>query len=134
MRLHIVAEEIDVILQLAAHGLEAVAQGDVEILVREVGFSVRVRFRAIAGRGRGWSVRDDEVLARHAEGDVDVERIAMPVRALRRLDDDVATVEAVEERFEFLHFLSDVGDYSVGRGHVAEGGLDGLIHSVEFLS
>src|SRR5512143_943334 len=91
VRLHVPAPAPDIVLELAPHGVEAVAHRDVDVLV---------------GMVLGRIALHHDFLAGDLEVDPDVKEIAMPA-PVRRFDNDAAAHDAIEELLELPGALAD---------------------------
>jgi hypothetical protein len=105
--------------------------GEVQVLVFRFDLVVLVHGFILAARNGsspGGFVADDQVPARHAEGDVDMEWAAATVVLVRGFYGDVATRDPVEVFLEFTRFFLNAGFNSGGMAEVAECRLDWLVH------
>ena len=99
VRLHVASLAANMILELAPHGVETIADGDVDVLMGMV-------LRRIA--------LHHDLVPRHFEIDPDVIEIAMAA-PIWRLNDDAAAHDTIEELLEFPSPLANLRLHS-GRG------------------
>jgi hypothetical protein len=92
VRLDVAAAVTDMVLELSAHRIEAVADGDVDVLVRVV-------LRRIA--------LHDDLLARDLEVDADMIEVAV-APSVGGLDDHPAARDTIVEALELAHALVDL--------------------------
>src|SRR6476659_7785155 len=111
-----VASELPrMIFELAHRGIEGVADGDIDVLMRLVLRAFLIHMH---------------VVARHADVDADLVELALVVMAMRRLDGDVAAHDALEEAVELGCFLAD-DRFDGRRGvHVPNADLQGYLYVV----
>ena len=114
MRLDLAFELANLILQLAAGGVECVSDGDMSILVppgcRRVAADV------------------DMLAARHSHVDANAIGIALVVAMLRPCDHHARGGDTIVEAFEPLRFLADGCLERIGMVHVLEDDLKGYLH------
>jgi hypothetical protein len=81
-----------VILEPPRRGVEGVANGDIDVLMRVIEWACAIHHH---------------VLARHADIDAHVIQLALVMVAVRRLHHDAAADDAVVEAFELRRLLAD---------------------------
>src|SRR5262245_26979711 len=109
-----VASELPrMIFELAHRGIEGVADGDIDVLVRLVlrAFLIHVH-----------------VVARHADVDADLVKLALVVMPVRRLDGDVAAHDALEKAVKLGGLLADDRLHGGRWVDVADADLQGVLH------
>jgi hypothetical protein len=122
---------VDVILQLAAHRPEAIANGDVDILVRreEIIALVRMGLVPAVSAARGL-MSDDQFPTGNAEFDPNVEGLSVGTVVMGGLDDHATTRNPIVILIEFIGFLLDPVDNRVGMVNVVEARLHGNDHTL----
>src|SRR5215831_7882697 len=109
-----VASELPrMIFELAHRGIEGVADGDINVLVRLVLRAFLIHMH---------------VVARHADVDADLVTLALVVMPVRRLDGDVAAHDALEKAVKLGGLLADDRFHGGRWIHVAEADLQGNLH------
>lgn len=102
-----------IILQLATHCIESVANGD-------IGIFVRLKVRSVAAR--------NQFVVRNPQVDTHMKRVAFVCTAMALLDCYPATYDPIAKPFEFAHTRPYVGLDRRGRFHVAKDDLYGHLH------
>src|SRR5262245_9151751 len=109
-----VASELPrMIFELAHRGIEGVADGDIDVLVRLVLRSLLIHMHVVAG---------------HADVDADLVELALVVMPVRRLDGDVAAHDALEKAVKLGGLPADDRFHGGRWIHVAEADLQGHLH------
>lgn len=106
---------VDMILESTLYGIESVADGDIDVLmgVMFMGFAIDHDF------GPG-----------NREIDADVVKLSLVMVPMRRLDDDMASGDTIEELFEPFHPLADPGFHRIGGWDIAKRNLQRNLNHV----
>jgi len=113
VQLHLAAPLANMIFEQPAGGIESVADGDVDILMRMV---------------CRWIAADGDLAARNFKVDADPEQIALMVAGVPAFDDDAARHDAIEESFELPGPLTYARRDCLRGIHVPEGDLKRKLH------
>ena len=115
VQLHLAAPLANMIFEQPAGGIESVADGDVDILMRMV---------------CRWIAADGDLAARNFKVDADPEQIALMVAGVPAFDDDAARYNSVKKAFELLGALTYSRRDGIRRVHMAESNLKWQLHRI----